>query len=122
MDHQASSVQPDKKKSPGVLADEPMAEAGRKMLGFHFARMLAHEAGTRAGLDVEALHDMRVATRRQRAAFRLFAPYFDLARIRPFRRALRALAQRLGAVRDWDVLTEAVRAYQAALGAQAGAL
>jgi CHAD domain-containing protein len=92
-----------------------MAEAGRKVLRFHFERMLEHEPGTLAGEDPEALHDMRVATRRQRAALRLFAPYFKRKAIRPFRRELRTLGSHLGAVRDLDVLLEAAKAYQAAL-------
>ena len=36
-------------KSPGVLADDHIAEAGRKVLRFHLARMVAREAGTREG-------------------------------------------------------------------------
>ena len=43
-------VQPEKKlKAPGVLPDDPMSEAGRKVLRFHFERMLEHEPGTRLG-------------------------------------------------------------------------
>jgi CHAD domain-containing protein len=85
------------------------------VLRFHFERMTAHEAGARAGEDIEAVHDMRVATRRQRAALRLFAGYFKPKAIRPFRRGLRTVAGRLGAVRDLDVLLEAAREYQAGL-------
>jgi CHAD domain-containing protein len=98
-----------------VRADQTMAEAGRLVLRFHFERMLAHEDGARAGEDIEAVHDMRVATRRQRAALALFAGYYKPKAIRPFRRGLKALASRLGAVRDLDVLLEAARAYQAGL-------
>src|SRR5262245_49195749 len=39
---------------------DPVTEAGRKILRLHFAEMLAQEAGTLAGEDPEALHDMRV--------------------------------------------------------------
>ena len=59
-------------KSPGVLAEDHLAEAGRKVLRFHLAKMLAVEPGTRSGEDPEDLHKMRVATRRQRAAWRVF--------------------------------------------------
>ena len=38
----------------------------------HFETFLAHEPGTRLGDDVEELHDMRVASRRLRAALSLF--------------------------------------------------
>ncbi|MEK7784428.1 MAG: CHAD domain-containing protein, partial [Chloroflexota bacterium] len=105
----------EKKKHPGARADEPMAEAGRKILRFHFERMLANEEGTREGVDIEALHDMRVATRRQRAAFRIVAPHFKRKTIRAFRDELQTLAGSLGAVRDLDVLIDAARSYQSDL-------
>lgn len=97
--------------SPGVLPDDPMSEAGRKVLRFHFLRMLAHEPGTRKGDDIEELHDMRVATRRMRAAFRVFAPYFQRRAIRSHVAGLRRTARALGAVRDLDVLAHKARAY-----------
>jgi CHAD domain-containing protein len=90
-----------------------MSEAGRKTLALHFGRMLANEAGTRLGEDPEALHDMRVATRRIRAAFALFAPYYDAQIIEPFGKGLRRAGRALGAVRDLDVLLEKARAYAA---------
>lgn len=99
-------------KTPGVLADDHLAEAGRKVLRFHLARMVAREAGTRAGKDPEELHAMRVATRRQRAAWRVFGEAFDVDRTDRYRRRLKAVAADLGAVRDLDVLIEAVEAYR----------
>ncbi|HEY2954380.1 MAG TPA: CHAD domain-containing protein [Candidatus Eisenbacteria bacterium] len=101
----------------GVLADDPMAEAGRKILRHHRDQMLAHEAGTIAGSDPEELHDMRVATRRQRAALRILRPYFRRKAIRPVRDGLRTLGGSLGSVRDLDVLLAAARAYQSSLAA-----
>jgi CHAD domain-containing protein len=103
-------------KTPGVTPDDILAEAGRKVLRFHFARMLAKEAGTRAGVDIEDLHGMRVATRRMRAAWRVFGDGFRPNRTRRLRDRLRVLAGRLGAVRDLDVLLEAAVAHQATLG------
>ena len=80
--------------SIGALADA----AVRRQLG----ALLAHEAGTRLGEDTEELHDMRVATRRLRAALDLFSdvlpPQFgDLAP------EVAWLTKVLGAVRDLDV-------------------
>jgi CHAD domain-containing protein len=98
-------------KHPGVLADDTLAEAGRKVLRFHFARMLAREAGTRSGEDVEDLHAMRVATRRMRAGWRVFGDAYRPGRTRRYRRDLRDVAARLGAVRDLDVLLEGLDAY-----------
>jgi triphosphatase len=64
--------------------------------------LLAHEPGTRLGEDIEELHDMRVATRRLRAAFDLFVDAMP-ARAPALREELRWLADALGAVRDLDV-------------------
>ncbi len=103
-------------KTPGVVAEDLHAEAGRKVIRFHLARMLAREAGTRAGADPEDLHDMRVATRRMRAAWRVFGDGFRPERTRRFRRRLREMAARLGAVRDLDVLIASTEAYAEASG------
>jgi CHAD domain-containing protein len=99
-------------KSPGVLADDHLAEAGRKVLRFHLARMVAREEGTRGGRDAEELHAMRVATRRQRAAWRVFGDAFDSSRTEKHRSRLKAVAADLGAVRDLDVLILAAEAYR----------
>lgn len=105
-------------KSAGVHADDPMAEAGRKVLRFHFERMLAQEAGVRAGLESKPVHAMRVAARRQRAALRLFGDYYKPKALRRLRVGLQTVARHLGAVRDLDVQLEAARDYQAALPAE----
>ena len=102
-------------RTPGVLLDDHVAEAGRKVMRFHLARMLAKEQGTRDGHDPEDLHDMRVATRRQRAAWRVFGDSFRGGRTKTYRRGLREIASRLGAVRDLDVLLDAADAYRADL-------
>ena len=102
-------------KTPGVSADDHVAEAGRKVLRFHLARMIAREAGTRDGTDNRDLHAMRVATRRQRAAWRVFGEAFRAGRTKGHRTRLREVASRLGAVRDLDVLLEAADAYRADL-------
>jgi CHAD domain-containing protein len=104
-------------KSPGLTADDPLAEAGRKVLRFHFARMLAYEKGTRSGDEIEDLHRMRVATRRMRAAWRLFGDAYRPRRAARYVAELRAVAERLGAVRDLDVLLDGLGGYVASLPA-----
>lgn len=94
------------RETVGMLPDDSMAEAGRKALHFHFERMLFHEPVARLGADLEGVHDMRVATRRMRSAFRLFGPFFDPQAIRPLLRGLRRTAAALGEVRDLDVFRE----------------
>lgn len=108
-------------KAPGISPDDTLAEAGRKVLRMQLARMLAREAGTREGEDIEELHGMRVATRRMRAAWRVFEGAYDAKVARRYVRELRGVAAALGAVRDLDVLLDAVRDYAAALPDGSGA-
>ncbi|MCY7418862.1 MAG: CHAD domain-containing protein, partial [Chloroflexi bacterium] len=102
-------------KAPGVTADDPLSEAGRKVLRMHLARMLAAESGTRLGEDIEQLHKMRVATRRMRSMWRVFdGAYRPRTQLR-YVRELKVVAASLGAVRDLDVLVEGLDAYTAEL-------
>jgi len=100
-------------KTPGVVGEDSLAEAGRKVMRFHLARMLDREPGVRAGADIGDIHKMRVATRRQRAAWRIFGEAYRKGRTKPYRDGLRDIARRLGAVRDLDVQLEGVDAYRA---------
>lgn len=95
----------------GLLPDDTLAEAGRKVMCYHFAQMLRHEEGTRLGEDIEALHDMRVATRRLRAAFEVFKDAFEPGALKPHLMGLRATGRTLGSVRDLDVLIEKGHVY-----------
>jgi triphosphatase len=71
----------------------------------HFGQMLAHEPGVRLGEDPEELHDMRVATRRLRAALKLYSDFLP-KRAERYERDLRWVAGALGEVRDLDVHLE----------------
>jgi CHAD domain-containing protein len=101
--------------SPGVRVDDSLGEAGRKVLRMHLARMLHFEAGTRSGEDIEDLHKMRVATRRMRAAWRVFDGAYRRGVQRRYVKELRSVARALGEVRDIDVLLEDLDAYLAEL-------
>jgi CHAD domain-containing protein len=119
----ASSAMPEKRpaseprlvvgKTPGVLGEDTLAEAGRKVMRFHLARMLDREPGVREGENIEDIHKMRVATRRQRAAWRVFGEAYRKGRTKPYRNGLRDVARRLGAVRDLDVQLEGMDDYRA---------
>ncbi|HEC21744.1 MAG TPA: CHAD domain-containing protein [Chloroflexi bacterium] len=111
------SRKPELPETPGLQPDDLMSEAGRKVLRLHFERLLYHEPGTRRGHDIEALHDMRVATRRMRAAFRVFGPYFEKRTRRRLLRGLRRTGRALGHVRDLDVFMAYAQQYLAGLPA-----
>jgi len=95
--------------APGILPDDAMSEAGRKIIFHQFEIMLQHEPGARAEND-EAIHDMRVATRRMRSALKVFAPWYK-NKILVYARSLKTLADLLGAVRDLDVFRGKVAQY-----------
>lgn len=95
-----------------LSADLPLAEYARGVMRFHFDEMLRNEAGTRLGEDIEALHDMRVATRRLRAIFEVFAPAFRPRAVRRLLRDLRNARQALGPVRDLDVFIQNAEQFQ----------
>ena len=97
--------------APGIEPDDPMSEAGRKAFRFHFRRMLYNEPGTRLGQDIEALHDMRVATRRMRAAFRVFGQYYEPKAVRSYQKGLKRTGRALGPVRDLDVFRLKIQSY-----------
>lgn len=92
--------------TPGINAGDTLTEAARKTFLFHFQRMLNLEPATRRGEDNEALHDMRVATRRMRTAAQVFAAHLDPETLQPFVKGLRRAGDTLGAVRDLDVFWE----------------
>ena len=68
--------------------------------------------------DAERVHDMRVATRRLRAALEILEPCFDAGLFRPALRDVKRLADALGARRDPDVQLEELEKIEAALGAR----
>jgi len=85
-----------------ISATSTMGEVAFAVLRRQLAVVCAKEPGTRLGEDPEELHDMRVATRRLRAAFSLFEGVLPV-RAQTFRDELGWLARLLGAVRDLDV-------------------
>ena len=89
-------------------AADSMAEAGRKVLLTEFRKVLAHEAGSRSGADIEDLHQLRVAMRKSRSIMRTLRPWYRRRVMRRHARALRAVMRASGPVRDYDVLRESL--------------
>ena len=68
------------------------------------AKLLAKQLdGVRAAEDIEFVHRARVATRRLRAALKMFAPCFAKKEVKCWRKAMRQIAVSLGDARDRDV-------------------
>jgi CHAD domain-containing protein len=93
-----------------IDATRSVGEVAFAVMRAQFVTFLAREPGTRMGDDPEELHDMRVATRRLRAAIALFEPALPV-RISALRDELGWVAEVLGAVRDLDVQLEQLDAW-----------
>ncbi len=88
---------------PTSISDtSSLAELAYAVLRKDASAMLTHEPGTRLGEEIESLHQMRVATRRMRAALTLFETVLP-ARAARLHEELGWLAAVLGAVRDLDI-------------------
>lgn len=103
-------------------AHSPSALLARRVLRTQLGKLRSAAAAargtptTRGG--VEGVHAMRVATRRTRAALRLFRDDLPARRPARLREELKWLAASLGAVRDLDVLIAALRGWRSQLPKQ----
>jgi CHAD domain-containing protein len=77
-----------------------------KVLGKQAYKMWGNTHGTMYDLDIEFLHDLRVATRRARFALHLFSDHIGEERSETLRKELSWIAKSLGRVRDIDVFQE----------------
>jgi CHAD domain-containing protein len=84
---------------PGLGPDTPVAAAGPLLVAARLADVRRYEAPVAETLDADPIHDMRVATRRLRAALKLF----DGAGGRELDRKVKRLQDALGDVRDVQV-------------------
>jgi CHAD domain-containing protein len=87
---------------------EPFARAAARIVRLRADEMMAEAEGVLDVLDIERVHDMRVATRRLRAVLELFAAAFATSDLKPVLRDVKALAGALGERRDPDVQIEAL--------------
>lgn len=97
-------------KSPYDIAPQAsFAQAARTSLRQQLEELLRNLPGTRAGDNVEALHDMRVASRRLRSALSVFAASYPARQFGPLEKQVAKITDALGAVRDADVLIEFIQ-------------
>ncbi|HEX3265398.1 MAG TPA: CHAD domain-containing protein [Candidatus Limnocylindrales bacterium] len=90
--------------SPGaIIADDSFGEAGRKAMWPHVERLLRFERFLADPTKTDELKRYRVATRRLRAALRLFESAYPQRQARWLRDSLGDVGRAAGAVRDLDV-------------------
>jgi CHAD domain-containing protein len=99
------------KPIPDLTADDAYGEAAAKIVSVRIEELAEHAQGVLDTGDIERVHDMRVATRRLRAALEVFEPCFPR---KPYRQALgevKRLADGLGERRDRDVAIAALHGF-----------
>jgi triphosphatase len=97
---------------PPLTRSSTMRELTVRILQRQWQALSSQESGVREADDVEAVHDMRVATRRLRAALRLYEGVYP-PRGEEVRQQLAELADALGAERDLDLQLAELRTWQA---------
>ena len=93
-----------------LSCDESFRSAAGKTIWTRFEEMMSFRDAALRGKDIEGVHDMRVATRRLRAALELFRDAFPRRRLAPMLEDVKGLADALGAVRDLDVMIDRLSA------------
>jgi CHAD domain-containing protein len=78
----------------------------RPLLLERIRELVKHEGGTRAGEDIEALHDMRVASRRLREALEIFQFCFPPKIYNRLYERVRRITRALGQARNADVAVD----------------
>ena len=96
---------------PGIAADTPFAVAATRVVTTRSAEVFEHSGGVLDTEDIECVHDMRVATRRLRAALEVFRPCFGKAERKAALREVKAIADALGERRDRDVQIAALEGF-----------
>jgi CHAD domain-containing protein len=101
---------------PDLSEDDPYALAAAKIVAVRSRELADQAAGVLDVSDIERVHDMRVATRRLRAALEVFEPCFPPKRFRAALREVKELADALGERRDRDVTIAALEDFAGAMG------
>jgi inorganic triphosphatase YgiF len=93
---------PEKSYAAMLTKHASLQDAIAPACGTALAQFTANITAAEAG-DVEGIHQMRIALRRLRTAFVLFAPHLERDQKERFNDEIRKLGMPLGFARDWDV-------------------
>lgn len=88
------------------MTEENYRTAMRALIGERWEAVWNAVPRAVEGTDIEGVHDVRVASRRLRAAMDVAAPAFPASWYKPLHDAAKEITSELGAVRDRDVMLE----------------
>ncbi|MBK8810407.1 MAG: CHAD domain-containing protein [Acidobacteria bacterium] len=94
---------------PEISCADDALEAAGKILRGRISQIFDLREAVIESEDIEAVHDMRVATRRMRSALRDLKPFADPESLRKLVDNLKSLANTLGTARDLDVAIVGLR-------------
>ena len=103
-----------KRREPVLDPEQSYRSAMRELIAHRWGEVWRAVPVALAGEDIEGVHDVRVASRRLRAAMDVAAGCFPASWYRPLHKAAKEITGALGEVRDRDVLLEALAADRAA--------
>lgn len=87
-----------------ISPDDTLEACARQVIVSYFQEMMSYKEGAKDGTDIEFVHDMRVTSRRLRAAMDNFADCFPEKPFKKYYKKIKAITRSMGAVRDLDVL------------------
>ena len=91
-------------KIKNISPDETLEVCARQIIVNYFHQMMSYKEGVKAGSDIEFVHEMRVTSRRLRAAMDNFVDCFPEKAFNKYYKKVKSITRTLGAVRDLDVL------------------
>ena len=105
------------KPIPDLTADAPYADAAAQIVSVRGEELAEQAQGVLDTGDIERVHDMRVATRRLRAALEIFQPCFPEKAYDQALTEVKRLADALGERRDRDVAIAALHGFNDGMAA-----
>ncbi|MDE0482649.1 MAG: CHAD domain-containing protein [Candidatus Poribacteria bacterium] len=87
-----------------ISPEKTLETCARQIIVGYFREMMSHKTGAIDGTDIKFVHDMRVASRRLRAAMDNFADCFEKEPFKKHYKQVRTITRTMGAGRDLDVL------------------
>jgi CHAD domain-containing protein len=102
---------------PDLSAEDAYATAAARVVSVRAREVTDHAQNVLDVADIERVHDMRVATRRLRAALEIFEPCFPPREFKAALSQVNAIADALGERRDRDVAIETLEALAAEMPA-----
>lgn len=88
----------------GISPDRTLESCARRIIVNYFHEMMSYKEGAKEGTDIAFVHEMRVTSRRLRAAMDNFADCFPKKPFKKHYKKIKSITRTMGAVRDLDVL------------------